>query len=235
MKNRIQKLVSRKHDNPVANAHSAKLQSIRVPADIRVLEPLGEGRRSWVYRADFRGRNAVIKVYRPYFIEKYRKRYAVDIARFEFDRNLAFRNLHAMRQHTVQPLMVLNAEEGYTTAFVQEYIEGIPLLDMIAQLGRLPKETLRLGRLIVDTATQAGLHDLDVSAGNIKVVKRNNDWVPVIYDFNMMPQHLYAPNPFMALGFLLGIRSKSHRDYRSLREWQKSGELAARKKSHLQR
>ena len=45
-------------------------------------------------------------------------------------------------------------------------------------------------------------------------------WQPKLYDFNLMPQHMCPPNPFMALGFMLGLRSKNHRDYRSLKNWQ---------------
>jgi hypothetical protein len=41
-----------------------------------------------------------------------------------------------------------------------------------------------------------------------------------------MPQYLHAPNPFLWLALRLGLRGKSHRDYRNLRKWAQRGKNA---------
>ena len=85
--------------------------------------------------------------------------------------------------------------------------------------GRVPPETLEAGRRIVAAASAAGLYDLDISTKNIKVRKTEAGWMPVVYDFNLVPQYLYPPNPLLALAYWTGFRSKSHRDRRAIRNW----------------
>jgi len=90
-------------------------------------------------------------------------------------------------------------------------------------VGYLPQEVLKAGYEIVRTAESHGIHDLDISAGNILTVNcdEGEGWIPKLYDFNLLPQHMSPPNPFIAWGIKTGIRSKSHRDYRSLKNWQR--------------
>ena len=78
---------------------------------------------------------------------------------------------------------------------------------------------LEAGKHIVHLAESAGLHDLDLFYRNILVRQNGEGWVPVIHDFNLVPQHLFPPNPFLYLAYRFGIRKKSHRDYRCIRQW----------------
>jgi len=55
------------------------------------------------------------------------------------------------------------------------------------------------------------------------IKKIEKKWVPTLYDFNIMPQYLFPPNIIVGLGYKLGIRKKSFRDYRSLRNWERRG------------
>ena len=92
----------------------------------------------------------------------------------------------------------------------------------------LPSEVLQAGYFIVEQAAKVGLYDLDISPGNIRVRQNaEGKWQPKLYDFNLMPQHICPPNPFMSLGFKLGLRSKNHRDYRSLKHWDFLGKQAS--------
>lgn len=197
---------------------------IVVPGDLKVAELLGRGARSMGYAGQLNGRKVAIKFYRPKFVDKFRYRYGVDIAQFEFDRNAAFRAVPGLQKHTVAPLRVLSAEDGYSPAFVQEFVPGRPLIDVMRELGHLPSGILELGRRIIDTANAAGLHDLDMNDSNIMVEQTAGEWNIFVYDFNLMPQYLHAPNPLVALLYKLGIRKKSRRDYLCLERWKFLGE-----------
>ncbi|MGH8459372.1 MAG: hypothetical protein ACRESV_08475, partial [Nevskiales bacterium] len=59
--------------------------------------------------------------------------------------------------------------------------------------------------------------------GNIKLRHTSAGWMPLIYDFNLLPQHLYAPNPFRWLSLRLGLRHPGHRDHASLEGWANLG------------
>lgn len=204
------------------------MHDLILPDDIRVSKKLGSGRRSEVYLATYQEEAVVVKAYKHEYITKYRSRFGVDIGEFEFERNQIAYNSILISEYIAKPYRLLRAAEGFTPALVQEYVDGIWLRDMLKQLGRLPEETLDAGYLIIKEAARLGLYDLDISAGNIQVVQNESGaWLPKLYDFNLMPQYLQPPNPFMRLGFALGLRSKNHRDYRSLKEWQRLGREAS--------
>ncbi len=67
---------------------------------------------------------------------------------------------------------------------------------------------------------------MDIFEENVLVVKDEDAgiWTPKLYDFNLLPQHMSPPNPFIALGIKMGLRRKSRRDYRNLRNWKRAGE-----------
>lgn len=204
--------------------HEDEAVDIRVPDVIQVGEVLGRGARSMGYAAELDGHKVAIKFYRPRFVHKYRHRYKVELAQFEFDRNAAFRAVPGLSDHTVEPLRVLREEDGHTPAFVQEYIQGESLTTVMRRLGHLPPEILKQGKHIADTACAAGLHDLDMHDGNIMVVGDDGHWKLLIYDFNLMPQYLHAPNPFVKLLYKVGLRKRSGRDYLCLKRWAYLGE-----------
>ncbi len=197
------------------------MAQLPLPKEINIKNSLGEGRRSQVFLADYLEQQVVVKVYKQAYIEKYQSQYKVNIGEFEFSRNMLAYQTDMLKQYVAKPYQLIKPEQGYVLAFVQEYIEGIWLEDLMQQCRGLPKEVLRAGYDIVKHAAKVGLYDLDIPPGNIRLVKDTKGvWVPKLYDFNLMPQHLCPPNPFMAIGFKLGLRSKNHRDYRSLRHWE---------------
>lgn len=199
--------------------HEDENIDIRIPDDIRLGKVLGRGARSMGYEGELNGRKVAIKFYRPKFIHKFRDRYGVDIAQFEFDRNSAFRAVPGLEQFTVEPIRVLDEQDGFSPAFVQEFVQGQPLVELMRELGHLPPRILELGRQIIDTANAAGLHDLDMNDSNIMVHQEGDDWRLTVYDFNLMPQYLHAPNPIVKMLYRLGIREKSGRDYLCLKRW----------------
>ena len=192
-----------------------------LPDDIEICSDLGSGRRSHVYLAKYLGRDVVVKIYKPHYIDKYQKQYHVNIGEFEFERNKRAFDDSVLSRYIAEPYRLLMPAEGYELALVQEFVKGRWLIEYMQETGSLPATVLQAGYKIVKEAARLGMYDLDISLGNI-IIRQDNEgqWLPKLYDFNLMPQHLCPPNPFMALGFMLRLRSKNHRDYRSLRHWQ---------------
>jgi len=191
--------------------------------EIEVGELLGEGKRSHVYQAQFEGQDAVLKLYKKKYADKYRERYGVCIAEFEFKRNQSFYEHPHLRRYTVKPLAVFPGDGTNQSAFIQGLAPGRPMLEVMAELGFLPEETFQAGLDLVAHARRAGIHDLDINDGNVNVHKTDEGWLPVIYDFNIMPQYLFPTNPFIALGFKLKLKDRSYRDLRSVRGWRMRG------------
>ena len=198
-------------------------QTINLPKEVQVLSFLGRGRRSFSYKGKFENVDVVIKIYRKEFIQKYIDKCNIDIAKLEFERNSTLYKIGSIQDYIATPFKVFPQESDYTHSFVQEYIEGVTLKKLISKLGYLPNEVLNAGYEIVKTAEAIGVHDLDISVGNILAVNKDGVWAPKLYDFNMLPQYMNPPNPLMALGFKFGMRKKSHRDYRSLKNWERRG------------
>lgn len=190
---------------------------------MEVLERIGEGGRTCTYRARLEGRPVALKVYRAAVMARYRWRFKINLAQFEHDRNLAFWNNPALRPYTVEPLRLLGVTDDYSPAFVQAWAEGERLTDYVARHGIVPAGILAAGYELMRTAHAAGLYDLDLNAGNIKLRESGGRLLPVIYDFNLLPQHRYAPNPFRALSFRLGLRYPGYRDCAALEGWANLG------------
>jgi len=198
-------------------------EALRLPDDVEVLEFLDQGGRAYVYKARLESKDVVVKVYKKDIANKYSKKYGVDIAQFEFDRNRALFGIDEIQEYIAEPFRVYPVDGTYTHSIIQEFVSGMILEDLIVDLGGLPEEILNAGYTIVKNAEKNKIHDIDISAGNLKIQKSDNIWKPKLYDFNIMPQYLFPPNIFVGLGYKLGIRKKSFRDYRSLRNWDSRG------------
>lgn len=199
-------------------------QAITLPDEIQVGDFLGRGRRSFSFRGVYEGKDVVIKVYRKEFVEKYQRKCSVDIAEFEFERNATLYDVDEIKPYIATPYRVFSRHSGFTHSFVQEYIDGITLRQLIAQSGYLPEEVLKAGYKIVRAAEACGIHDMDIFEENVLAIQSAGIWIPKLYDFNMLPQHISPPNVFVALGIKMGLSRKSRRDYRNLRNWKRSGE-----------
>jgi hypothetical protein len=196
------------------------INDLKLPGYLLLAGIAGEGRRSVTFNASYRGQILALKVYRREFIQKYQQRYKLNIAQFELTRNKAFYAVEALRPYAAKPIDVLGIDDGYSLCFLQEFIDGPSLVELAKNNQGLPQSVLDAGRLICEQAETAGLHDLDLFYKNILCRKQNDVWLPVIHDFNLVPQYQFPPNPFLKLAYLTGIRKKSHRDWRCLKGWQ---------------
>jgi len=196
------------------------MNDLKLPENLVPVSLAGHGRRSATFKAKNDGEVVALKVYRKEFIQKYQQRYELDIAQFEFTRNQAFYAVDELRPYAARPIEVLGVDDGYSLCFLQEFIDGPSLVELAQKNHGLPQSVLDAGHLICTKAEAAGLHDLDVFYKNVLVREQNGIWLPVIHDFNLVPQYQYPPNPFLALAYLTGLRRKSHRDWRCLKGWQ---------------
>ncbi len=187
------------------------MPKLELPTEIEIIQELGSGRRSQVYLGKYLDQDVAVRVYRPEYIDKYQSKYKVNIGEFEFSRNKIAFETSTLTRYVAQPHRLLRPQQGYTLALIQEYVEGIWLEDLMHLSKGLPSEVLQAGYFIVEQAAKVGLYDLDIPPGNIRVRQNaEGKWQPKLYDFNLMPQHICPPNPFMSLGFKLGLRSKNH-------------------------
>lgn len=192
-------------------------------------ERIGQGKRSQVWHARIAGRDAALKIYRQSHITKYSKRYGLNIAKFEYERNLRFRQIPGLENYCAEPLAVFDGEDGLSPAFAQSLVDGPRLIDKATELGFCPPEVLAAGYRIVELAAEVGLHDLDINSGNIRLHETKKGWHPILHDFNMVPQHIHAPNPIRAALIKLGIRDRSKRDYETLERWKQLGPPLAKR------
>ncbi len=205
------------------------MPNLVLPTEIDIIQELGSGRRSQAYLANYLGKKVAVKIYKQEYIEKYQSQYKVNIGEFEFARNKIAYEASALTKYVAEPYRLLRPDQGYDLAFIQEYVDGIWLEELIEQSNGLPDAVLRTGYFIVEQAAKVGLYDLDIPPGNIRLRQNaQGEWMPKLYDFNLMPQYICSPNPFMAIGFKLGLRSKNHRDYRSLKHWDYLGKQASK-------
>ena len=185
---------------------------------------IGGGRRACVYAATCRGERAVIKRYTESQRRRCMKYLGKDAAQFEYERNARVYENERLRPFSARPLALVKTADG-EGAFVQEYIDAPILADHLRTAGRLSAAIFEAGRAIVEELERSGLHDLDMPAKNIKLIDDERGMRPVLFDFNLLPQHLVAPNPVVWLAYKRGWRKPAHRDYRCVASWLRGGLL----------
>jgi RIO-like serine/threonine protein kinase len=183
-----------------------------LPRGIDVGPQLGRGRRSIVYAGSWDGQEVVLKCYTDDAVQKYRRKYRVSIARFEYQRNASFWQIPALRPCVARPLHVMSADSGNSEVFIQQRVNGRELREFLNAQRRLPDEVLSVIGRVVDFAARHKLFDIDMSPSNFLMQPEGAGWRPVLFDFNLMPQHLHPPNPWVKLQYRLGMRQPSHRD-----------------------
>jgi len=151
-------------------------ESPEMPGDIEVISYLGKGNRSYVYKAKLDDKDIVVKLYKKDVIEKYKSKYKVDIAEFEAGRNAAMYNIDEIREFVAKPYRVYSSVSEFSHSIVQEYVSGVTLENLIGDLGYLPETILETGYRVVKCAEKNGIHDLDISVGNVMAHQLDGEW-----------------------------------------------------------
>jgi predicted Ser/Thr protein kinase len=200
----------------------AELGDVHLPEEIRLLEVAGRGSRSIVFKATYRGETVALKVYRPEAIEKYRKKYELNIAVFEMSQNRKFRKVPELLPFSAKPIMVLGHDGKQSVCFMQEFIDGKPLTELAEANKGVPSSVLEAGEVIARAGEQAGLKELDLDYRDVMVRPQAGRWLPVIHDFNQVPSEHPANKAFMGL-FKKGPRP----NYEIVRDWASYSEECA--------
>ncbi|MFG1691053.1 hypothetical protein ACGF5M_02655 [Gemmatimonadota bacterium] len=186
--------------------------------DVTILKVLGEGGRSLVYEGDWNGRRVALKVYKPRAREKHLRKHPLDVAEFEFRRNLAFFEAPGLARYVARPLAFLNSTAA--SAVVQERLDGeLYYFRHQARGGRVEPQLFGHVKRMVELAHTAGLYDLDVHALNVMVVEDGGEPIPKLFDFNLVPWEERRRTPWVWLSLMTGLRSSKRRDLRMLRDF----------------
>jgi hypothetical protein len=184
--------------------------------DVRILSKLGEGVSCIVYLAEWRGREVALKLYKAGAIERHHRLVGGELARYEYERNLAFHRAPGLARYVAEPISYLCGPG--IAACVQERLIGPLYYQYHRDAGGRSDEALFAHvRQIVALSHAAGLYDVDLHAGNFVVVReQSGELVPKLFDFNFIPFYVHAPNPAVWLGLRLGLIDRRWRDLRKL-------------------
>jgi ubiquinone/menaquinone biosynthesis C-methylase UbiE len=182
-------------------------------ADLEVKDKLGEGKRSVVYRARWRGRDVGVKVYKPAAIARHSRKHKLPLAEFEHRRNKAFFDARGMSKYVAEPIGFI-VEPGFQMS-LQECLDGevyyFAQRDHAAFIS--PKFMDDLAEL-VSLSHAADLYDIDLHAMNVMVDRQAGG--PKLFDFNQIPFTERPQNPFVGFALRMGLLGRGSRDLRKL-------------------
>lgn len=187
-------------------------------AGIRLSGRLGEGGRSSVVEGEWEGRLVAVKLYKPSAVVRHARKHPVPLARFEYERNLAFFRAPGLRRHVAEPLGYV--DEAGVSALVQERLRGkLYYFHFIEGGRRLEPELFAQIEDIVRLSHEAGLFDVDLHSMNVMVepLPEGDGTLARIFDFNLIPFHVRPPNPWLGLLLRTGLMDVRARDLRKLR------------------
>jgi ubiquinone/menaquinone biosynthesis C-methylase UbiE len=186
-------------------------------ADLKITDKLGEGKRSMVYRGQWRGREVGIKVYKPAAIVNHARKHKLPLAEFEHLRNKAFFEARGLSRYVAEPLGFI-VEPGFQMS-LQECVDGE--VYYFAQRDHAdfisPRFMEDLAQL-VSLSHEAKLYDIDLHAMNVMVDRAKG--TPKLFDFNQIPFTERPQNPFIGLALKLGLLGRESRDLRKLARFQ---------------
>ena len=209
--------------SPSVAAALEELGSVNLPDNIDLLDVAGKGSRSIIFRATYRGEIVALKIYRPEVVDKYRKKFDLNIAVYEMSQNRKFRKVPELLPFSAKPIMVLGHDGKQTLCFIQEFIEGRPLVELAKELGGVPQSVLEAGEVIARAGDQAGMNNLDLDYRNVIVRESAGRWLPVIHDFNAPSAESPSNKAFLGL-FKKGTQS----GYELVRDWVRFSDDCAR-------
>jgi ubiquinone/menaquinone biosynthesis C-methylase UbiE len=186
-------------------------------ADVQIVDKLGEGKRSVVYRARWQGRDVGLKVYKPAAIANHARKHPLPLAEFEHRRNKAFFEARGMSRFVAEPLGFL-VQPGFQMS-LQECVDG-----EVYYFAQRDGADFISPRFMEDLATvvslshEARLYDIDLHAMNVMVDRREG--TPKLFDFNQIPFTERPQNPFVGLALKLGLLGRESRDLRKLARFQ---------------
>jgi len=216
------------HDDPAFDPRLAE-QRLR-GTDLEGAEitgKFGEGRRSIVYRARWRGRDVALKVYKRTAIATHARKNPQPIAEFEYTRNSSFYAVPGLERYVAEPLACVSTPE--LQAIAQEPIDGELYYFRHRRGEEVPASFEKHLQEILRLSHGADLYDVDLHSMNVFVAREpSGELVPKLFDFNLIPFTLRPQNPFVGWLLRFGLLSKESRDRRRLRRFHEFGHVEDR-------
>ena len=200
--------------SPQVAAAVEELGGVTLPENLEVLEVIGTGSRSIVFKAKYRGETVALKIYRPEIAARYRKKFDLNIAVYEMSQNRKFRKVPELLPFSAKPIMVLGHDGKQSLCFIQELIDGRPLVELAKERGEVPQSVLEAGEVIARAGEQAGMNNLDLDYRNLLVRESAGRWLPVIHDFNAPPVEQASNKAFLGL-----FKKGTQPGHELVREW----------------
>ena len=184
---------------------------------VKITGKLGEGRRSMVYRAVWKGREIALKVYKDTAIATHARKNSQPIAEFEYTRNSQFHAVPGLDRYVAEPLAC--AVTPQVQAVAQEVVDGdLYYFFHRDRQGDVPNSFEGHLEEILRLSHDAGLYDVDLHSMNVLVATEpSGELVPKLFDFNLIPFTIRPQNPFVGWLLSAGLLSKESRDQRRLR------------------
>ena len=208
------------HDDPAFEPRLAEDRLVGTELEgAKVTGVLGEGRRSIVYRAEWRGREVALKVYKRTAVATHARKNSQPIAEFEYSRNRQFFDAPGLDRYVAQPFAFAATPE--VQAVAQEPIDG-DLYYFVHRRNRaeIPDSFVGHLREILRLSHDAGLYDVDLHSMNVLMAREaSGELVPKLFDFNLIPFTIRPQNPFVGWLLAAGLLSKESRDRRRLRKF----------------
>lgn len=196
---------------------------------VRILDEVGRGRRSRVYRCLWKGRECALKVHASVATERHLRLTGQGIAEFEFARNLAYYRAPGMSRYVAEPLGFVAA--GAMQALAQELLRGEIYYHYYRKRGCVVAASLAQDlKRMVELAHAAELFDMDLHSMNVMVVEEQGAPVPKLFDFNLIPFTVRPQNFFVGWLLKSGLMSRRSRDLRRLRKFHDFGPIERRLK-----
>jgi hypothetical protein len=180
---------------------------------LEITDKLGEGKRSMVYRARWRGREIGLKVYKPAAMANHARKHKLPLAEFEHLRNKAFFDARGMSKYVAEPLGFV-VEPGFQMS-LQELVDGeVYYFAQRDHADFISPDFMKDLEELVTLSHEARLYDIDLHAMNVMVDRKRG--TPKLFDFNQIPFTERPQNPFIGLALKLGLLGRESRDLRKL-------------------
>ena len=207
------------HDDPAFDPRLAEQRFRETDLEgAEITGKFGEGRRSIVYRARWRGRDVALKVYKRTAIATHARKNTQPIAEFEYTRNSSFYAVPGLERYVAEPLACVS--NPGIQAIAQEPIDGELYYFRHRRGEEVPASFEKHLQEILRLSHGADLYDVDLHSMNVLVAREaTGELVPKLFDFNLIPFTIRPQNPFVGWLLAAGLLSKKSRDRRRLRKF----------------